>query len=100
MTPGPPGVGDDGEAVAEGQALHRERLRAVEQLADLVDPHHPGALEGGIEDRVVARHASGVRERRLGPPVVLPALSTMIGFVRANARAALRNRRASVSDSM
>ena len=36
----------------------------------------------------------------LAPPAVLPALSTMIGFVRANARAALRKRRASESDSM
>jgi len=47
-------VGDDGQALALRAELGGQRLRGVEQLADVLDAHDAGAADGGVENDVGA----------------------------------------------
>ena len=57
---GPAGVSQDSQPGAARADLAAERLRAGEQVLDLVHPHNAGAAEGGAVKRVVAGYGPSV----------------------------------------
>ena len=59
-------VGQDGQPLVARRAAMAQRLGGVEQLAQPVHAHQPGAREGRVIDRGRSRHGAGMRGRGLG----------------------------------
>ena len=93
-------IGQDRQPLARRRFEAAQRLGAVEQLAQIGDPQHAGALERGIVDRVRTCQRAGMGCGRLG------ALRHAAGFDDddrldpAAARAADMNFRASLIASI